>query len=63
MARKPRQEQAGAIHHVFARGNRRQLIYLDEADYAIYLTLLARVVARQGWLCLAYCLMENHVHL
>jgi REP-associated tyrosine transposase len=51
------------VHHVTARGNRQQLIYLDEQDRRIYLFLLARAVKRYGWLCLAYCLMDNHVHL
>jgi REP element-mobilizing transposase RayT len=25
--------------------------------------LLGRIIAKQNWLCLAYCLMRNHVHL
>jgi putative transposase len=63
MPRELRAEVAGGVYHVFARGNGRQAIYLDTADYTIYLNLLERVVGRQGWLCLAYCLMHNHVHL
>ena len=63
MPRKPRLELAGGIHHVYARGNRRQPIYLSDRDRTIYLELLAQVVKRQGWSCLAYCLMKNHVHL
>ena len=51
------------MHHVFARGNRRQLIYLDDIDRHTYLMLLGRVVRRMAWRCLAYCLMDNHVHL
>jgi putative transposase len=63
MPRKPRIEVAGGIHHVFARGNRRQRIYLDAADCWRYLDLLGQVVARTRWRCLAYCLLDNHVHL
>ena len=63
MPRMPRQELAGAVHHVYARGNRQQVIYRDDLDRRRYLLLLAQVVVRQGWLCLAYCLMDNHVHL
>lgn len=63
MPRKPRLELAGGIHHVYARGNRRQAIYLSDRDRTLYLELLAQVVKRQGWSCLAYCLMKNHVHL
>jgi putative transposase len=61
--RKPRAELAGGVHHVFARGNGRQLIYLDDADRGSYLAMLARAVAHRQWRCLAYCLMDNHVHL
>jgi putative transposase len=63
MPRQPREELAGAIHHVFARGNAKQAIYLDDADRGRYLVLLGKAVRRQRWRCLAYCLMDNHVHL
>jgi putative transposase len=63
MPRKPRREVAGGVHHVFARGNRKEDIYLEDADRRIYLALLAGVVVRQRWRLLAYCLMQNHVHL
>jgi putative transposase len=53
----------GAVHHVFARGNDRQDIYRDDVDRVRYLALLGQVVERQSWFCLAYCLMDNHVHL
>ena len=63
MPRRPRDELAGAIHHVFARGNAKQDIYLDDADRERYLVILGRAVVRHRWRCLAYCLMHNHVHL
>jgi putative transposase len=63
MPRQPREELGGAIHHVFARGNAKQLIYRDDADRETYLALLGKAVVRQRWLCLAFCLMDNHVHL
>jgi putative transposase len=63
MPRKPREEFPGAVHHVFARGNAKQAIYRDDHDRGLYMLLLGQVVARQRWLCLAYCLMTNHVHL
>ena len=63
MPRKPREEEAGAIHHVYARGNDKRSIYLDDRDRRAYVALLAQVVRRQAWLLLAYCLMDNHVHL
>lgn len=51
------------MQHVYARGNAKQLIYLDDVDRRMYLSLLAQAVQRYGWRCLAFCLMDNHVHL
>jgi putative transposase len=63
MPRKPRQEVAGGIHHVFARGNDKRDIYVDDVDRRTYLAILRQVVRWKRWRCLAYCLMPNHVHL
>ena len=51
------------MHHVYARGNNRRPIFLDDSDRHCYLADLAYVVERQRWYLLAYCLMDNHVHL
>lgn len=58
-----REDFAGAVQHVFARGNRQQPLFLDDEDYRLYLALLAGVAAAKRWRVLAYCLMPNHVHL
>ena len=50
-------------HHIVQRGNRRQAIFFDDADRRAYLRLLAAACARHGTACLAWCLMDNHVHL
>src|SRR5438034_10645030 len=63
MARRPRQEEAGAIHHVWARGVERRSIFLSDEDRRRYLSLLAYVVKTWRWRCHAYCLMPNHMHL
>jgi putative transposase len=63
MPRRPRDEVEGGIYHVFARGNGQQEIFVDDDDRRLYLRLLGKVVVKQRWLCLAYCLMDNHVHL
>ena len=63
MPRKPREEVAGGIFHVYARGNDKRLIYRDDFDRNAYLRLLAGTVRRCRWRLLAFCLMENHVHL
>lgn len=63
MARKPRIDLAGALSHVIARGNRRAIIFHDDADAAAYLKRLARYCVRDGCTIYAYVLMANHLHL
>ena len=63
MARQLRLEFPGAIYHVTARGNARAEIFLDNEDRDSFLAVFAECVARFGWLCHAYCLMDNHYHL
>ena len=45
------------------RGNRRQPVFFSDADRAAYCDLLAAACAERGTRCLAWCLMDNHVHL
>jgi REP element-mobilizing transposase RayT len=61
--RKPRLEIAGGIHHVTSRGNRRQLVFQNDADRRLFLAELEQAMIRHRWSCLAYCLMDNHFHL
>ena len=63
MARPLRIEYPGAVYHVTSRGNARKAIFRDDADRNDFLATLGRVVERFGWLCHAYCLMDNHFHL
>jgi putative transposase len=50
-------------HHVTQRGNRKQTIFFNDADRRTYLALLAERCKASGTRCLAWCLMDNHVHL
>lgn len=63
MARPLRIELAGGLYHITARGNRREAIYLDEADRSGWLTLLGETCERYQWQCHAWCQMTNHYHL
>jgi putative transposase len=54
---------AGVPHHVVQRGNRRQPVFFNTADYRTYLGLLADWCGRSRVEVWAYCLMPNHVHL
>ena len=63
MARPLRIEFEGALYHVTSRGDQSRGIFLDDTDRAAFLEILSDVVGRFGWLCHAYCLMNNHYHL
>jgi REP element-mobilizing transposase RayT len=63
MARPLRLEFSGAIYHVFARGNRREAIYLSDDDRKSFTELLGSVCDRFNWVVHAWCLMGNHYHL
>lgn len=63
MPRKLRVEYPGAIYHVMNRGDRREPIFGDEADYRCFLATLGEACNKTSWQVLAYCLMPNHFHL
>jgi putative transposase len=53
----------GYPHHVVQRGNNREKVFLNKADYRTYLSYLERYSTEKKVAILAYCLMSNHVHL
>ncbi|WP_181346805.1 transposase [Thalassobacillus sp. CUG 92003] len=53
----------GVYYHVVTRGNNRQPIYHDQADYEHFFALLMRAYTRYPFQLAAYCLMGNHYHL
>ena len=63
MPRRAREEIEGGVFHVYARGVEKRPIYRDDEDRRAYLRLLDEVIESTGWLCLSFCLMDNHVHL
>jgi REP element-mobilizing transposase RayT len=63
MARKLRVEYAGAIYHVMNRGDRRELIFMDDADRQRFVDTLGEACAKTGWQVHAYVLMPNHFHV
>jgi len=63
MARLARVVIPGVAHHVTQRGNRRLPIFFSDDDRRTYLALLRDGCAQAGVRCLAWCLMDNHVHL
>lgn len=63
MARLARIVIPGVAHHVTQRGNRRLPVFFSDEDRRLYLSLLAEASRASGTACLAWCLMDNHVHL
>ena len=63
MARLARVVVPHVAHHITQRGNRRLPIFFGDEDRAAYLELLAEGCRATSTRCLAWCLMDNHVHL
>jgi REP element-mobilizing transposase RayT len=62
MPRPLRIEYAGAIYHVMSRGDRREMIFLDDDDRRSFLQTLGQACGKTGWQIHAYVLMGNHFH-
>ena len=63
MARLPRLTVTGYPQHVILRGNNRQDIFRNTADYQRMLDLIEQHSREQGVEIHAYVLMTNHLHL
>jgi len=63
MGKVPRIQIADGLYHVFSRGNQRDEIFADEADYVTFLRGFSKTVEQFEWLCHGFCLMPNHYHL
>jgi putative transposase len=63
MPRPPRIYPAGVIQHIYNRGNRKQQIFLEPADYLGFLGALADAAARTTVRLIGFCLLTNHWHL
>lgn len=63
MPRIARAVAVGFPHHVIQRGNNRDIVFFKKQDRHAYLELLQKYSSKWGCAVLAYCLMDNHVHL
>ena len=63
MPRVARQIADSGFYHVTCRGNGRQLLFEDDEDRLHYLALLENKARSHEVAVLAWCLMDNHVHL
>jgi len=60
MPRTARQSLGGMIFHVLNRGNARDRVFADDADYAAFKKVLAETQAKAFVRILSDCLMPNH---
>jgi REP element-mobilizing transposase RayT len=51
------------FYHVYNRGNNKQRVFHDEADYKAFIKKLEDAVLRRGVTVVAYVLMPNHYHI
>lgn len=63
MPRTSRQVSKTGIYHVVIRGCGRQVIFTDDSDRKKFLALIEEKIIAKGLDVLAWCLMDNHVHL
>ena len=63
MARLPRIEYPGAIHHVINRGNYRGDVFGTAGAAQVFVRTLEQAAERYGWEVGAYVIMRNHYHL
>lgn len=52
-----------AYYHVMTRGNQKQVVFQEGADYEKYFGLLKHYKRKYKFNLYAWCLMPNHVHL
>jgi len=63
MPRIARAIATGCPHHIIQRGNNREKVFFKTEDKKKYLSLLRNYSQNWDSPILAYCLMNNHVHL
>ena len=63
MPRNPRTYSISGYMHIYNRGNGRQILFEQRADYIYFLQQLKRFSSMYHVRICAFCLMENHFHL
>lgn len=63
MSRHWRVRYAGAKYHVTSRGNGRQVVFREDADYERFLSQLDLALEQDQVILYAYVLLPNHYHL
>jgi putative transposase len=60
--RMPRMLREGARYHVFARANRKEMIFSSDEVKELFLTVLKEAKVKYDFRIENFCIMGNHVH-
>lgn len=63
MSRGARVYSSSGYYHIVSRGIGKQILFEDGEDYERFLETLRRYKDEENFEILAYCMMENHIHL
>lgn len=63
MARKLREQYAGAMCHAMSRGDRLEAAFCDEDDRMLSVATVAESLGKTALWIQSVCLMSNHCHL
>jgi len=63
MARGPRLDAPGSLHHVIVRGIERKEIFRNDRDREDFLGRLGEIIREEKASCFAWTLIPNHAHL
>ena len=63
MPRKQRIISDSGYTHIIMRGNGKQILFEEDADYRFFISSMKRFSKETGIAVCAYCLMNNHVHM
>jgi len=59
----PRQTYAGALYHVFSKGDKGQYVFSQDAFKACFASILIDALGRFNATLHSFCIMSNHYHL
>ncbi len=63
MPRTARVKSVSGYYHIVIRGNGKQIIFEDDLDRFAFLSALSKYRKEMDFGLVAYCLMDNHVHM
>lgn len=63
MPRTCREPSKTGVYHAMVRGNERKKIFMSDEDRERFVSILREKSRQKEFSILAYCLMDNHIHL